>query len=379
MEIGIVTFHCSYNFGSALQAWALKEYLESKGHNVHVIDYRSEDFVQYRLLRFRGVKSFVSDFVFLPRNMRRRRSFHAFWNEHFNMTNRTYKGLNALHDLARDADKFDAVIAGSDQIWNLDCTCGPNPIFFLAFVPERCLKIAYAPSLAHKSFNPAYFTADDKKRIAVWLNRFNAISVRELAVAGQFEQLTTRPFTETLDPTLLLNLSEYRNIEATRLPCGLKAGNFLFAYTLWPDEAMNAYVDRIAEKQNLTIAYYSKKQVHYKSKSVNCYGMGPSEFLAMIDKASSVVSNSFHATVFSILFSKPFLTFSTDRSTSRISTLLNNLGLSTEHLIRAHNDSTTILPFASYLDSHKMERLRRQSEHFLSDALKMSVQKHVCE
>lgn len=64
MRIGTITFHCAYNFGSALQAYALKEYLTNLGHDVHIIDYRSDDFRQYRIFRRYGFKSTIADLFF---------------------------------------------------------------------------------------------------------------------------------------------------------------------------------------------------------------------------------------------------------------------------------------------------------------------------
>ncbi len=78
MKIGIVTFHCAYNFGSVLQAWALKHQLESMGHTVCVVDYRGQDFDQYKLLQTYSAKAFCASLVLYPRQRRRRDSFEAF-------------------------------------------------------------------------------------------------------------------------------------------------------------------------------------------------------------------------------------------------------------------------------------------------------------
>ena len=86
MKIGTITFHCAYNFGSALQTYALRKYLTDLGHDVHVIDYRSEDFRNYWIFRKYGIKSFAVDLLFLLGNLRRRDSFQTFWRKHFNLT-----------------------------------------------------------------------------------------------------------------------------------------------------------------------------------------------------------------------------------------------------------------------------------------------------
>lgn len=370
MRIGTITFHCAYNFGSALQTYALRKYLTNLGHDVHVIDYRSADFNAYKIFRGVGVKSFVADLLFLSGNLCRRNSFQSFWHKCFDMTGRTYEGAGAERSLAEDLKDYDALICGSDQIWNLDCTLGPVSPFFLSFASDRTKKIAYAPSLSHVNFEEKNFTSEDKKHISEWLNRFDALSVRELSVAEQFQQLTDKPIVETLDPTLLLNLEDYRHIQASKLPKKLKAGKYIFAYTLWPNKDMVHYIDQLAAKRGLTIVYYSQKPIRYQSNAINVWGIGPADFLTLIDKADCVVSNSFHATVFSILYGKAFLTFGTKKSSSRMKTLLTKLGLPEGHLLPPDFEGGgNMEPFASVLDSVRLNELRAHSEQFLKDAL----------
>lgn len=370
MRIGTITFHCAYNFGSALQTYALRKYLTNLGHDVHVIDYRSADFNGYKIFRGIGVKSFIADLLFLPGNLRRRSSFQSFWHKCFGLTSRTYEGADAERSLAEDLKDYDALICGSDQIWNLDCTLGPVPPFFLSFASDGTKKIAYAPSLSHAKFEEKNFTLEDKKHVSEWLNRFDALSVRELSVAGQFQQLTNKHIVETLDPTLLLNLEDYRHIQAPQLPKKLEAGKYIFAYTLWPNKDMVHYIDKLAAKRGLTIVYYSQKPIRYQSYAINVWGIGPADFLTLIDKANCVISNSFHATVFSILYGKPFLTFGTEKSSSRMRTLLVKLGLPEKHLLPPDFEGgSNVEPFASVLNMARLNNLRADSERFLNDAL----------
>lgn len=371
MKIGTITFHCSYNFGSALQAYALQEYLLKLGHDVHIIDYRSRNFNEYKILRLNRLKSFIADIFFLRGNIRRKNSFQSFWRRYFKLTEHTYQGVNAEHNLSKDMHNYDALICGSDQIWNLDCTQGPIPPFFLSFASDETRKIAYAPSISHREFEPANFTSADRKRVSGWLNRFDSLSVRELSTATHFQQLTDKRIIETLDPTLLLDLEAYKHIQAPHLPCGLGEENYIFAYTLWESKDMIQYLDKFAKKQGLPIVYYSKKPIHYRSRSINCWGIGPADFLTLIDKADCVISNSFHATVFSILYGKPFLTFGTEKSSSRMKTLLKKLGLPEEHLLPPHTKNyESAMPFASKMDVMKLNELRMDSENFIKYALK---------
>lgn len=130
------------------------------------------------------------------------------------------------------------------------------------------------------------------------------------------------------------------------------------------------YIDQLAAKRGLTIVYYSQKPIRYQSNAINVWGIGPADFLTLIDKADCVVSNSFHATVFSILYGKAFLTFGTKKSSSRMKTLLTKLGLPEKHLLPPDFEGGSVIePFASVLDAARLNELREDSEQFLKDAL----------
>ncbi|MEK0226390.1 polysaccharide pyruvyl transferase family protein [Bifidobacterium mongoliense] len=369
MKIGIVTFHCAYNYGSVLQTWALKSYLEQHGHEVYVIDYRSRNFNQYRLLRFHNVKNLISDIAFLPRNIQRKSNFSDFQSKYLNLTDQRYEGKSAEADLRRDSSTFDAIICGSDQIWNLDATYGIVGPFFLSFADSGVRKIAYAPSIGHEHFQNNRFNDDAKQRLSELLNEFHAISVREASTAPLFQRLTDVPISITVDPTLLLDVDQYKSIEAKTLPARLERGKYIFAYTLWQNESLRQFVDRLAVERHLTVVCCSKIPLHFRAHSMNLYGMSPTLFLSLIDHAEYVVSNSFHATVFSLIFHKPFITFSQRKSVSRMRDLLKELEL-TNHLV---NDDYTGDKLPSGADYHRVDRmlkqLRMESEQFLDSAL----------
>ena len=130
------------------------------------------------------------------------------------------------------------------------------------------------------------------------------------------------------------------------------------------------FIDKLAAKRGLTIVYYSQKPIRYQSHAINVWGIGPADFLTLIDKANCVISNSFHATVFSILYGKPFLTFGTEKSSSRMRTLLVKLGLPEKHLLPPDFEGgSNVEPFASVLNMARLNNLRADSERFLNDAL----------
>lgn len=350
MRIGIVTFHCAYNFGSVLQAWALKHYLEQMGHLVSIVDYRGHDFDQYRLIQTRSAKSFAASLILYPRQRRRRDEFEAFIASEFALTARYDSGdeLRMNDELPK---QFDCFICGSDQIWNLDCTHGPVGPYFLSFAGDA-RRVAYAPSLSHTSFSEKYFGERAQDQLREWLSKFFAISVREVITAPIYQPFSNVPIDVCMDPTLLLSAPDYESLlrpideDGVFCPKGFNPKESIFVYMLEYNKNLVSYASNIAQIMNKRVVYVSKRPLRFeKVPTVNLYGIGPGEFLWLIQNCSAVLTNSFHATVFSLLFGTPFQTFTTSRSGSRMRELLNNLDLE-DHLLEmeSHNFETCFTP-----------------------------------
>ena len=153
-RIGIITFHCSHNYGSILQSYALQKYLINKNYDVKIIDYTLRwDYEYYQLFRrelYRySKKAVLSDLFYFKKNLKRKYNFEKFSKRHLITTNKKYYDFQPMEDLNSD---FDIFICGSDQIWNFDCTRQIIPAYFLDFADNTKIKIAYAPSMAHSSF-----------------------------------------------------------------------------------------------------------------------------------------------------------------------------------------------------------------------------------
>lgn len=320
-KIGTITFHNSYNYGSVLQAFALQTFLKKEGYQSEIIDFEfGKDYRQYKLFRtylyLHQPKSFFADLYRLRKNIKRKKSFQDFQNKYLNLTSCHYKNGDDMSDLNKE---FDAFICGSDQIWNLECTRELVPAYFLDFASQDKLKIAYAPSIASASFD------GDKERLKELIGRLDYVSVREASTIKNVKEYTSKNVENVVDPTLLLEFSDYKQIEAEseNLP-----EKYIFFYQLEDDEfKMAKWCKALAEKYNLPIIYIYKDRINVLKKDIYCFGVTPSKFLTLIDNATYVVTNSFHATVFSIIFEKKFCTFPTRNSSSRMRDLLTNIGL----------------------------------------------------
>ena len=207
-RIGILTLHHSYNCGSMLQAFALQETLERMGHEVRVINFSNEGQARlYSVLeRPTSLKRIAKDVLLAPRAGRIRRNFAAyerFMTEHLHLDGPVVRRREELDDAG-----YDAVVAGSDQMWNVTIENGDDA-YFLPWV-TRARRVAYAPSFGARS--PARFARDPRVH-ADWLRRFDALSVRERNGRRWIRELIGVDAPVLLDPTLLLDAGDYAPLE----------------------------------------------------------------------------------------------------------------------------------------------------------------------
>lgn len=359
LKIGIITFHCSYNYGSVLQAFALKTLLEKKKYVVNVIDFiYKKDFEQYNLFRTsvysKNPKFFIGDILFLKKNYKRKRNFEIFAKKYFNLTKKKYYNYEDMKELNSE---FDIFICGSDQIWNLDCTQGVEPAYFLKFVNKDKLKIAYAPSLAHVKFAKNY-DVDLKKAI----KDLDYISVREESTLPLIQPLTEKKVSVVLDPTLLLNQKDYESI----ISQNKNKSEYIFVYMLEYSVELVKYCNEFSSKKGMKIIYIVNNKFS-GIKGKNAFGIGADKFLKYIKEANYIITNSFHATVFSIIFNKKFVTFTTKKSSSRMVDLLDKLGIPE----RIYNENFNIDKNIDYdMVQEKLIDMRKSSLEYLSKALK---------
>lgn len=359
MRVGIVTFQRAQNFGSALQVYALQQTLVRQGHQVEVIDYRGKDDRTYRLLRLSRPKTMFGLLVNLRRNFLRSRRFKEFRRDHINLTEESYSWRKP-RKLLNLQQKFDAFICGSDQIWNLDCTAGPVGAYFLSFAGPRT-RIAYGPSLAHTQFAEENFDRDEVRRL---LSSFSCISVREANTIPLFQPLALVPFSVVVDPTLLIESDRWNDLSSS---VAIRRGDYLFVYMLEYSAMLVESAKCLSDRLGIRIVYVSSDPVRFSRSAENVLGIGPLDFLSWIRGAKMVMTNSFHATVFSLLFGVPFRAFAPQRSSSRIAELLRELGMSERLALRV--DSSAPLPFTSADVERSIERVRGASMAYLEAAL----------
>lgn len=331
-KIGIITFHNSNNCGSMLESFAMNRIVDSIGFDSEIINYSSEGQQQlYKsLFPWNSLKNFIKNILLLPHKKRldcNNRKYQEF--------KRKYMGLNSqqiqTEEQARKL-KYDAVIAGSDQIWNVTIE-DYNDVYFLPWVQDG-LRIAYAPSFGAK--NPSKY---DSKRITEYsdfLNRFDALSIRENNGQKWIKEISGRDAKVVLDPTLLLTIDEYRRLERKNMKLPEK---YIFFYSPSFDLGICEFVKQVSKKYNLPVITWSAKPFYVKN--VWKYGFklpdyeDPSTYLTLIKNATLVFTTSFHGTIFSSLYHKKFFVLKNGGmygNDDRVITLVDKLKLD-KHLI----------------------------------------------
>lgn len=325
MRIKTITCHDVYNFGASLQAFALVKYLQSLGHDVEVIDYKPPYLSnQFRIWGVtnpaynKPILREIYQILKLPGRIssrfgKRKREFDRFSKLHLPKTKIRYGSYCQLVENPPEADLY---IAGSDQIWNTMFMNGKDPAFYLSFAPESSERISYAASIAVDDI-------DDCLRDFVKENVMNLdrVSIREETGVRILQSLGVNDIQRVLDPVFLISVSDWSGL-ITRTE---KSEKYVFVYDFENDSKIRQYAEEISEKNGWKI--YSALPCKYADKCV--HNSGPIDFLKYVFEAQYVVTNSFHAIVFSIIFRKPFAVFERDEAiNSRLLDLLEVFDLS---------------------------------------------------
>ena len=366
-KIGILTFHNAHNYGAVLQAYALKTKLKRMGHEAEVLNYRNKyigrnykkvlhiDFWKRDILPSRWgkvIREIRDVFYGLPEWQRQWSVFEKFISE--KLLDGESRPLKLEDVAAKDCDVY---VLGSDQIWARELTHGMDPAYFGQFAPEK-KKISYAASVPNGSI-----PENEKPYFKEYLQSLSHISVREEKLAKAIQDLTGREVDTVVDPTLLLEQEDYESL-LYKEP--LKQGDYVFAYFVVENEMVSRCAKKAAELLGCELV-----ELHYKkTPQINGENMifdaGPSEFLTYIRDAKMVVTNSFHGTVFSILFQKKF--YSVYKENGRIENLLGFLGLEKRH-IQNENEIVIDAEIAYAKSKDLLEGYRKRSEEFLMRAI----------
>ena len=323
-KVGIITYHYVPNYGAAMQAWSLQKHLTNLGHEVFLVDYRPSHLTTGGWFRFprdrwtcRANLVIAYQKVMALRKMLKGDGgklsrFECFHREYFNLSDSCYRSNRQLRKNPPQADVY---ICGSDQIWNASEQFGIDSSYFLDFVPEGIPRVSYAASFGRPKVHPRF-----ESTTAGLIRSMDAISVREQSGVGIVQEMSARDAEWVPDPTLLVNDGYPEAVIPTD-----QAGDYIFSYTLRSRELVSSIEQHLATSTGLEV-------ISPATLAAAGHGEpGPLEWLGYIKSAKYVITNSYHGTLFSIIFKKPFVFVGLSGAKAgfneRANSLLHGLGL----------------------------------------------------
>ena len=382
--IGLVTCYFHHNYGSMLQAYATEMIMQQMGLPFQTIACKAPiNYMQENIILYIIKKLLIADWKMRLGKMKIERAkkenpmFAKNWeirNKAFGQFAETFFHVSPYcknrEELTKMAENYSAFLVGSDQLWRTDSV--EHGYYTLEWVPDHIRKIAYSTSIGVKEV--PWFQVEKNKR---FMNRFDHIGLREQSACDLVYKLTGRKVPVVLDPTLLFTGDQWLEIQQ-REP--LTNGKYIFCYLLGDNPSQREFIKRVKKKTGYKIVALQQLDDYIpydEGFADEAPYVGPREFLNYIRNAEYVFTDSFHCSVFSILYKKNFFTFSRfaegakQSTNTRIDNLLHITGLEDR---RMTNDKTVeeIVNFKRIFEGvdEKLNALRKSSMDYLYNAFK---------
>ncbi|MCG1037471.1 polysaccharide pyruvyl transferase family protein [Polaribacter sargassicola] len=376
MKIGVITILNVNNYGAELQASALNMKLRDLGYDNEIINYLYYKHKDYKaekkskpivkidfITNLKGiVLKWIDKYNKLTHaeNTRiRKERFDKFHADNTNIS-KTYKSISELYNANLDYDVF---IVGSDQVWNPNTRTSIEP-YFLTFAPKDKKRISFASSFGVGSLNKDFYPTYKK-----CFESIDSISCRESSGVDLIKEITGRTATQVVDPTLLLTKSEW---EEKMVPYQTEEPYILMYILTYSPYITNLALEIQKETGYKIIrACFNSVNVEKDPSILNIVDAGPSEFLGLYAGASFVLTNSFHGSVFSLIFQKPFYTIApaSKSNNARQENLLKMVNL--EHRLIKENSPypKDFMNINFDFSAKELEKERQNSIQFLEDSI----------
>lgn len=351
-KVGIVTFQNALNYGAIFQAYALQNYLQQNGINNEIIDYDCE-FVNQCYKPFyvadgKVANALIRGILFSGKIRKKRERFNEFINKYMNLS----KKYTSSEDLAQDKLKYKYFISGSDQVWS-PISANFDKFYFLPFADKKQKK-TYAISIGINKFNNQDYS-EFKNRI----KDFETISVREESCKEIIKEMYPEKEVNTnIDPTLLLKKNDWKKIASNRI----FQDPYLLVFNVEKCFIDLDFAKKVAKERNLKIVYINDRTIKKDKDIIYCESVHPSDFLSLFSYADIIVTNSFHGTVFSMIFEKEFYVELENRKSRNIRSenLLEMLNLKSQ--IITENSLNEVTSIENINWDYVDEKLNRERE-----------------
>lgn len=364
MKVGIFTFPNSVSYGATLQMYALYDAVNRMGHDAEIINYHN---VYMKAEKHTGsskndvsIKIFAKKLIRTLIHIRFYSCFRRF--EKKNMKLYPSKSFTEKQKLPDIGKRYNAVICGSDQVWNPNIT-DADLSYFLDFCGENTRRISYAPSFGIDSFSDDFSKLIEKELVA-----FHALSVREKPGQDLIYKLIGKEPSLVLDPTFLVSSDQWTKMERKHPAAN---GEYILYYTIRRSDNLLRRCMEFSSETGLKVVIVggnSLMVLQNKNPLVEyAIDIGPDEWLYLMHNARYIFTNSFHGTAFSINYNKDFFVEFSSLTNSRLEQIIGDLKL--ENRIVKTDNELSIEPI-DYLSVEKiLSELRKTSEQFLNSAL----------
>lgn len=342
-QCGILTFQFAHNYGALLQAYAIKRFLHENRIEAEIINYANDEMRKMYALHQPKDTNILVTARHMKNSILRYKQFKLFekFSEAF---------LDLQLDIPLSNPKifsrvYDNIIVGSDQVWNKKLT-HYDRTYFLDGVD--CLNsISYAASFGGDA-NIDLLDAND----FALLNRFNAISLREISATKKLKEKISREVYNVCDPVFLVGKDTWKKIE--RKPRSISRP-YVCIVMLKNDPELNSKCNEIFK--DCDYEFVSIHPMAWKQQiGRQLYDVGPLEFLWIIDHAECIITNSFHASAFSVIMGKKLIYNCIEKGNNRISSLMENIGLKAGELVLVDTKSS---------DWHLLQKQIKYSKQFI--------------
>lgn len=373
------------NYGTSLQGYAMLKKIQQLGYKCEVIQYEKHLTLGQKLhfvinaIRSGEAKELYSRFTrkkildkyphYAEGIRLRTEAVDKYKKKKLIPLFHKYIGYEALHEGSKN---YSVVVVGSDQVWTPMSL--PNKFFNLLFVDDSVRKVAYA-----SSFGVSEIPDFQKKATGEYLDRFAYIGVREQRGKEIVDSLSHKTAQVVADPTLLLSREDW---EAEIADSKVKETEpYIFCYFLGTNQDARKAANKLKKKTGLKIITirhmdeYVPEDEQFGDEAP--YSVDPNDFVKYISNATFVCTDSFHCSVFSIIFHRQFMTFYRFANTSktgrnsRIDSLFNVLGVNKKHIYNNNADITEMInePIRWQEVDNRLSILRNESIDFLNNSL----------
>lgn len=312
-RIGMITFHRAINNGAVLQAFALQKALLSLGCDARYIDYTAtkieQDYYVKPLFKRKSIKS-IGVYLLIDLNVKMsQKKFRQFILQ--NLAIEECDLTNEDEVLAR----FDILLSGGDQIWNLNLTDNDTR-YYLDFT-DKIKKYSYG-----SSFGKIELSEEEKKKIVYYLNDYVKLFVREQTGKDIIQTLVKTECAVVPDPVFLLSKEEWTN--RFDIDTKIVKRDYILFFELHENEAMREFANKVSLESGCRI-FKITNDFFTVPNMKNVKRTGPVEFLNYIRNAKYVITDSFHASAFALIFNKQLFIGLKSGEYAHLNTRINNL------------------------------------------------------